>query len=96
MQPTVIPFGLTPTWFFITVFILIGLMFTTHWIMKNWVSWQKKATTWAKVFQEARRALGREYQNDVILREGVYFYTPRRDENNSLGTRTIVRGSDVV
>jgi hypothetical protein len=96
MQATVIPFGLTPTWFCITVFILMGLMFTTYWIMKNWASWQKKAATWIKVFQEARRALERGYQNDAILGKGVYFYTPRRGENRSLGTRARERGSEAV
>jgi hypothetical protein len=96
MQPTVIPFGLTPTWFCITVFILIGLMFTTYWIMKNWALWQKKVATGIKVFHEARLKLEREYPNDVILGEGVYFYTPRRDENRSVGIRAMVRGSDAV
>ena len=96
MQATVIPFGLTPAWFCITVFLLIGLMFTIYWIMKNWASWQKKVGTWLKVFGEVRRALERGYQNDVILEEGIYFHASRGEENRSLETGTRERGSEVV
>jgi hypothetical protein len=96
MQATVIPFGLTPTWFCITVFILIGLMVTTYWIMKNWASGQKKVGTWIKVFQEGCRVLERRYQNDVILGEGVYSHAPGREENSSLETRARERGSEIV
>jgi hypothetical protein len=96
MQATVIPFGLTPAWFCITVFLLIGLMFTIYWIMKNWASWQKKVGTWLKVFGEVRRALERGYQNDVILEEGIYFQASRGEENSSLETGTRERGSEVV
>jgi hypothetical protein len=71
MQATVIPFGLAPGWFCITVFILIGFMYTIYWIMKKWASWQKKAGSWLKVFEERRRTLERGYQNDVILEEGI-------------------------
>jgi hypothetical protein len=42
MQPSVIPFGLTPGWLYISVFILVGVMTVIYWIMKKWVLWQKR------------------------------------------------------
>jgi hypothetical protein len=96
MQPTVIPFGLTPVWFCITVLILIGSMFTIHWIMKNWASWQKKMATSMKVFQEGHRGLERDFQNEVVPGVGIYLHGPRGDEESSLGTRVILRSSDAV
>lgn len=96
MQATVIPFGLTPAWFCITIFILIGLMCTIYWTMKNWTSWQKRAGTLLKVLQEARPALERGYQSDVIVEEGVYFPYPGSEENCTVGTRARERGSAIV
>jgi hypothetical protein len=42
MQPSVIPFGLTPGWLYISVFILVGVMTVIYWIMKKWRLWQKR------------------------------------------------------
>ena len=96
MQATVIPFGLTPAWFCITVFILIGLMCTIHWTMKNWASWQKRAGTLLKAFQKARPALERGYQSDVILEEGVYLHALGPKENSSIGIRARECGSAII
>jgi len=68
MQPSVIPFRLTPVWFCITVFILIVVMFVVHWIMKRWASWRKEIALWMKVkgLEEASYGLEREYPNKYI------------------------------
>ena len=46
MQPSVIPFGLTPGWLYISVFILVGVMTVIYWIMKKWRLWQKRIAVW--------------------------------------------------
>jgi hypothetical protein len=88
MQPTVIPFGPTPTpkWFCITVLILIGLMFSIHWIMKNWTAFRKKVATQVKVFKQWRCELERENQEQVIPRVDGYRHKPLSDEESRLET----------
>ena len=96
MQATVIPFGLTPAWFCITIFILIGLMCTVHCTMKNWAYWQKRAGTLLQVFQEARWARERGHQSDIVLEEVVYVHAPGNEENSNVGTRARECGSAIV
>lgn len=49
MQPTVIPFDLTFSWFTITILILTGAMLVIQWLMKRWTFWQKEFTPWTKL-----------------------------------------------
>jgi hypothetical protein len=67
MQPTVIPFDLTPAWYCITIFILIGVMLVIHWLMKKWTSLRKEIALWKKLFrlEGAGPDLGREHQDDL-------------------------------
>jgi len=95
MQPSVIPFSLTPVWFCITVFILIGAMFVVHWIMKRWTSWRKEIALWMKVKrleEEAGYGLEREYPNEFIT--GAYPDRTRGDleslESLRCGTRALL------
>jgi hypothetical protein len=91
MQPSVIPFSLTPVWFCITVFILIGAMFVAHWIMKRWTSWRKEIALWMKVKlleEEAGYGLEREYRNKFMT--DVDRERTRGDlESLLLGTRAL-------
>jgi hypothetical protein len=92
MQPSVIPFSLTPVWFYITVPILIGAMFVVHWIMKSWTSWRKEIALWMKVQrleEEADCDLEREYLNEFMT--DVYRDRTRGDlESLALGTRALL------
>jgi hypothetical protein len=91
MQPTVIPFSLTPVWFCITVFLLIGAMFVVHWIMKRWTSWRKEIALWMKVkrLEEVGYCLEREYPNEFMA--DVYRDKTRGDlESLALGTRALL------
>jgi hypothetical protein len=67
MQPSVIPLGLTPFWFIITIFILIGVMCVIYWVMKKWSSWQNEFAVWRKTRQhledEEHLGLEREYRH---------------------------------
>ena len=68
MQPSVIPFGLTPFWFLITIFILIGVMCVIYCSMKKWASWQNEFATWRKIRQhpeEEPRGLERAYRQMI-------------------------------
>jgi hypothetical protein len=91
MQPSVIPFSLTPVWFCITVFILTGAMFVVHWIIKRWTSWRKEIALWMKVKrleEEASCDLEREYSNEIMT--DVYRDRTRGDlESLVLGTRAL-------
>jgi len=98
MQPSVIPFSLTPVWFCITVPILIVAMFVVHWIMKRWTSWRKEIALWMKVKrleEEADWGLEREYPNEFMT--GVYRDRAGGDlESLALGTRALLgRGRSV-
>jgi hypothetical protein len=48
MQPEVIPFNRTPAWFFLSVFLLIGMMFVVHFIMRNHHRFQRNIAFWVK------------------------------------------------
>ena len=68
MQPSVIPLGLTPFWFFITIFILIGVMCVIYWSMKQWPSWQNEIAAWIKIRQhleEEPRGLEGSYRQFI-------------------------------
>jgi hypothetical protein len=68
MQPSVIPFGLTPFWFLITIFILIGVMCVIYWSMKKWASWQNHFAALRKIRQhleEEPRGLERAYRQMI-------------------------------
>ena len=93
MQPSVIPFHLTPVWFCITVFILTGAMFVVHRIMKRWTLWQKEFARWMKakrlMEEEAGYGLEREYSNELM--RNVYRDGTTGDlESLALGTRTLL------
>jgi hypothetical protein len=70
MQPSVIPFGLTPFWFLITIFILLGAMCVIYWLMKKWPSWQNEFAVWRKTRQhleeEELSGLEREYRQSIL------------------------------
>jgi hypothetical protein len=88
----VIPFGLTPMWFCIALFILIGAMFVVHWIMRRWTSWRKEIAIWIKAKQleeEAGHGLERVYRSTSI----PDFYRDRATgdlESLGLGTRAVL------
>jgi hypothetical protein len=88
MQPTVIPFGQKPTpkWFYITVLILIGLMFPIHWIMKHWTALRKKVETQVKVFKQWRCDLEGENQEQVISIVEGHRHRSLSDEESRLET----------
>jgi hypothetical protein len=91
MQPSVIPFGLTPVWFCITVFLLIGTMFVVHWIMKRWTSWRKEIALWMKVnlLEQVGRGLEREHREEFMI--DVEGDRTRGDlESLALGTRALL------
>lgn len=94
MQPSVIPFSLTPVWFCITVFLLTGAMFVIHWIVKRWTSLRKEIALWMKVKrleEEAGGGLEREYPNNIIT--NFYYDRARGDlESLALGTRALLGG----
>jgi hypothetical protein len=89
MQPSVIPFGPTPVWFCITVFMLMGTMPVVHWIMKRWISWRKEIALWMKLKrleEEADSGREREYRNGFMA--DIYRDGTRGDpESVVLGTR---------
>jgi hypothetical protein len=91
MQPSVIPFSLTPVWFCITVLILTGAMLVVHRIMKKWTLWRKEIALWMKVKrleEEAGCGLEREYPNDFTT--DINYDRTRGDlESLALGTRAL-------
>jgi hypothetical protein len=93
MQPTVIPFELSPKWFLITVFILMLAMFVIQLLIKRWTLWQNNISLWMKLKrfeeeerEEANRHLRCEYQNNSSL--GADLYKAGRDLE-SLETRAL-------
>jgi hypothetical protein len=96
MQPSVIPFGLHPVWFLITIFILIGAMCVIYWFMKKWPSWQNEVAVWRKTRQhledEEPRGLEREPRQFI---PSMFRSTASGDEE-SLGTRIMSGRKDVV
>ena len=89
MQAPVIPFGLHPVWFLITIFILIGAMCVIYWFMKKWPSWQNEVAVWRKrrqyLVDEEPRGLEREPRQFIpsVFRGRV------SDDEESLGTRAM-------
>ena len=51
MQPSVIPFDLTPMWYCITVGILMAGMTLIYWVMKRWLSNHKEIPVLTEVTQ---------------------------------------------
>jgi hypothetical protein len=95
MQPSVIPFGLTPFWFLTTVFILIGVMCVIYWFMKKWASWKNKFAVWSKTtrhLEEEPRGLEREYRQFI---PSIFHYRTPGDEE-SLGTKAILGRRGIV
>jgi hypothetical protein len=90
MQPTVIPFGKTPTpkWFYITVLILIALMFPIHWMIKHWTVVHKIVAGQIKVFKQWHFGLERESKEQVIPRVDGHRHRSLRDEESRLETST--------
>jgi hypothetical protein len=99
MQPSVIPFGLTPGWLYISVFILVGAMSVIYWIMKKWGLWQKRIAVWMKQRQleeDKRPALEGGHQNEVVFpASNIYCSVVAGDEEN-LGTRVLLGRKDNV
>jgi hypothetical protein len=48
MQPSVIPFQLTFTWFVITMMIMMFAIFVIQWLMRRWALWHSPVL-WAKL-----------------------------------------------
>jgi hypothetical protein len=96
MQPSVIPFGLTPFWFLITIFILIGVMCVIYWLMKKWASWQSEFAVWRKTRQhleeEEPRGLERECRQFIPST----FRCRASGDEESLGTRAMLGGRDTA
>jgi hypothetical protein len=75
MEPTVIPFNTTPTWFFLSVFLLIGMMFVVHFIMRNYHRFQRNIAFWVKIrMREDRLEPGEGFAS------GGYFKISSDDE----------------
>ena len=62
MPPEVIPFNRTPAWFFLSVFLLMGMMPVVHFIMRNYHRYQRNIAFWVKhVLQEDRLEHGKGF-----------------------------------
>lgn len=48
MQPSVIPFQLTFTWFVITMMIMMFAIFVIQWLMRRWALWHSHVL-WVKL-----------------------------------------------
>ena len=48
MQPSVIPFQLTFTWFVITMMIMMFAIFVIQWLMRRWALWHSPVL-WVKL-----------------------------------------------
>jgi hypothetical protein len=71
MQPSVIPFDLTPMWYFITVCILMAGMTFIHWVMKSWLSSRKEISVLAEATQQ-------DQETDRLLEKINRTLFPRR------------------
>jgi hypothetical protein len=98
MQPSVIPFSLTPGWLYISVFIFVGVMSVIYWIMKKWGLWQKKIAVWMKQRQleDKRRDLEEEHQNEVVLPVSNTYCRVDAGDEESLGTKALLGRKDNV
>ncbi|KAH8751551.1 hypothetical protein BGZ57DRAFT_913389 [Hyaloscypha finlandica] len=85
MQASVIPFGLTPFWFLITIFILLGVMCVIYWFMKKWPSWQNEFAVWRKKRQHLGEEEEREYGQSILN----IFRSRASGDEESLGARAI-------
>jgi hypothetical protein len=92
MQPSVIPFGLTQGWLYISVFILVAVMSVIYWIMKKWGLWQKRIAVWMKQRQleDKRRVLEGEHLNEVVFPASDTYRSVAAGDEESLGTRVLL------
>jgi hypothetical protein len=70
MQPSVIPFNLTPGWLYISVFILLGVMSVIYWIMKKWSLCQKRVAVWIRQRQLENKVVVFASDRDRIVAAG--------------------------
>ena len=99
MQPSVIPFGLTPGWLYISVFILVGVMSVIYWIMKKWGLWQKRIAVWMKKRQleeDKRHLLDVEHQHEVAFPALDTYRNVAAGDEESLGTRVLLGRKDNI
>ncbi|KAE9373616.1 hypothetical protein N431DRAFT_504241 [Stipitochalara longipes BDJ] len=87
MQPTVIPFALTPFWFLLTIFILIGGMPIIYWFIKKWASWQNKFAGWKKRRQDLEEEGPHGSEGNYRQFIPRTFRSRTADDEESLGTR---------
>jgi hypothetical protein len=96
MQPSVIPFGLHPVWFLITIFILIGAMCVIYWFMKKWPSWRNELAAWRKRRQHQEDEEPRGLEREVRQFIPSMFRGSAPDDEENLGTRVMSGRKDIV
>jgi hypothetical protein len=96
MQPTVIPFELTPKWFLITVFLLMAAMFVIHQLMMRWSSLRNVFAHCMKLKKMAEEEANRGVRNEYHDEDAIPDVSPYRAASDieSLGMRALPRRID--